>query len=208
MLNAEVKHFLNHAGLSSPKHMDELTQLRKARLKALIDGKPYLGNQSAFAAKAGLTKGRVSQLLDPAHSFGERAGMTLAASLGLSERYFDSDQDGTANEMPAGPQAAQTEHEQIAQSLEVITKALMNVDEFTRDLVRHSLSRLGKDPSESGNISHKIADLLVKAPSQSGAGNDRPRSVGKLIGGSALKDIGGTGHGRGDRDAAQGGRKG
>lgn len=62
---------------------------RKKRLQELIDGKPYEGNQAAFAAAAGLTKGRVSQLLDPTLPFGERAARGIVQRLDLHERYFE-----------------------------------------------------------------------------------------------------------------------
>lgn len=196
MLNAEVKHYLNPLCLSLPKHMDDLTQHRKRRLQALVDGPPYFGNQSAFAVKAGLTKGRVSQLLDPRHSFGERAGMALAATLRLKDkRYFDNQADESI--VPT------SEREELAAAIELITKALANTDEFHRGLVRHSLSQLGLDSGESVNISHKIADLLVTKPDESGERHDSPSTTGKigvLIGGSASKDLGEK-HGRSDRDA-------
>lgn len=69
--------------------MDALTLHRKARLKELIDGKPYLGNQKQFADAAGLSKARITQLLDPEDPFGERAAQGLCAKLNLAERYFE-----------------------------------------------------------------------------------------------------------------------
>jgi hypothetical protein len=87
------------------------------------------------------------------------------------------------------------EVERIAEAIELITKALMNTDEFTRGLVRHSLSELGKDFSESVNISHRIADLLVTKNAASAARHDPPSTtgkIGKLIGGSATRDLGGS----------------
>ena len=88
--------------------MDKLTKHRKARLLALVEGAPYDGNQQSFATKAKLSKGRISQLLDPDESFGERSAKALALRLNLAERYFE---DGfvahpspeAAPQEPAGP---------------------------------------------------------------------------------------------------------
>lgn len=70
-------------------NMDNLTKHRKDRLRALIEGKPYAGNQAEFGRKAGLTKARITQLLNPDEPFGERAAESLCAKLELSPRWFE-----------------------------------------------------------------------------------------------------------------------
>ncbi|MBD9406257.1 helix-turn-helix transcriptional regulator [Acidovorax sp. ACV02] len=70
--------------------MDALTLHRKARLQALIDGKPWEGNQAQFALAAGVTKARITQLLDPSDSFGERAAKNIADKLELPDRFFEA----------------------------------------------------------------------------------------------------------------------
>jgi len=70
-------------------NMDDLTKHRKDRLRALIAGKPYAGNQAEFGRKAGLTKARITQLLNPDEPFGERAAESLCAKLELSPRWFE-----------------------------------------------------------------------------------------------------------------------
>lgn len=70
-------------------NMDDLTKHRKDRLRALIEGKPYAGNQAEFGRKAGLTKARITQLLNPDEPFGERAAESLCAKLELSPRWFE-----------------------------------------------------------------------------------------------------------------------
>lgn len=69
--------------------MDDITQYRKSRLRALIDSPAYGGSQASFAKAAGLTEGRVSQLLDPNQSFGERSAKNIASELRLGDRYFE-----------------------------------------------------------------------------------------------------------------------
>lgn len=69
--------------------MDDLTNYRKKRLRALIDSPRYGGSQVDLARAAGISEGRVSQLLYPGTSFGERAARNLAFSLRLDEHYFE-----------------------------------------------------------------------------------------------------------------------
>ncbi|MGQ2994253.1 S24 family peptidase [Variovorax sp.] len=70
--------------------MDEMTLHRKRRLRALIDGPQFKGSQLALANAVKLSEGRVSQLLDPELSFGERSAKKIATELRLEERYFDA----------------------------------------------------------------------------------------------------------------------
>jgi hypothetical protein len=86
--------------------MDKLTQHRKARLQTLIEGAPYHGNQKTFAAKAKLSKGRITQMLDQDESFGERSAKALATRLRLNERYFEDGFAAVENrENPVGATA-------------------------------------------------------------------------------------------------------
>lgn len=80
--------------------MDKITQYRKEKLAALIKAKPYDGNQVAFAKRVGLSKGRISQLLDPSESFGERSARAMATKLRLGERYFE---EGFDTDLDASP---------------------------------------------------------------------------------------------------------
>lgn len=70
--------------------MDEMTLHRKRRLRELIQQKPFSGSQKAFGDRVGLSEGRVSQLVDDKHSFGERAARNIATELRLDERYFEA----------------------------------------------------------------------------------------------------------------------
>lgn len=92
--------------------MDKLTKHRKARLLALLDGAPYLGSQQAFATKVKLSKGRISQMLDPDESFGERSAKALALRLGLDERYFEVGYGVSAEQQP--PESEQAEASLVA----------------------------------------------------------------------------------------------
>ena len=81
--------------------MDDLTKHRKDKLRALIDGKPYAGNQAEFGRKAGLTKARITQLLSPDEPFGERAAESLCGKLELPPRWFEQGHSTGEGEMLA-----------------------------------------------------------------------------------------------------------
>lgn len=63
--------------------------LRKRRLRELLNGKRFKGDRAAFLMESGITKGRLSQLLDPEVQFGDAASLKLARRLGLPDDYFD-----------------------------------------------------------------------------------------------------------------------
>lgn len=79
-----VKAFLN-AHVYSLLNMDDH---RKSRLAHLLATR-YKGDRGALINESGLSKGRISQLLDPALPFGERAARELERKLGLAEGWFE-----------------------------------------------------------------------------------------------------------------------
>lgn len=64
---------------------------RKARLAQLLERR-FEGSRADLSRSSGLSGGRITQLLDPAEPFGERAARSLEERLGLQTRYFDLDQ--------------------------------------------------------------------------------------------------------------------
>lgn len=74
---------------------------RRERLKDLL-AKRFAGDRQTFLARAGLTKGRLSQLLDPAEPFGERAARSLEKRLALPKMYFDAGQDSVSGQPDDG----------------------------------------------------------------------------------------------------------
>lgn len=63
--------------------------LRKQKLSQLI-AENYGDDRGKFLKAAGITKGRLSQLLDPDEPFGEVAARNLEERLQLPPGYFDS----------------------------------------------------------------------------------------------------------------------
>ena len=85
---------------------------------------------------------------------------------------------------PGTPTVALTEETRPAPdafdaALEVIAKALTEVDEEARSLVGHSLSRLAQDPSKLGNISQHIRTLVFTTVEKPRATDTGPK-VGEL----------------------------
>lgn len=62
--------------------------LRRSKLRHLLEV-GFKGDRGAFLKKSGLTKGRLSQLLDASEPFGDVAARNLAERLELPPGYFD-----------------------------------------------------------------------------------------------------------------------
>lgn len=63
--------------------------LRRSKLRHLLDVQ-FKGDRGLFLKRSGLTKGRLSQLLDPNEPFGDVAARNLAERLQLPAGYFDT----------------------------------------------------------------------------------------------------------------------
>lgn len=61
---------------------------RHKRLQELLDAPPFSGSRRELMRASGLTKGRISQLLDAAVPFGDLAAERLTKRLGLAPDYF------------------------------------------------------------------------------------------------------------------------
>ena len=62
--------------------------LRRSKLLHLLET-TFKGDRGAFLKKSNLSKGRLSQLLDPEQPFGDVAAKNLAERLELPPGYFD-----------------------------------------------------------------------------------------------------------------------
>lgn len=197
MLNANVKVFLNRKDLCSPKHMDERTRTRKRRLKELIDEKPFLGNQAAFAEHVGLSKGRITQLLDQNDSFGELAARKLALTLMLPSDYFDSQEEPART-----PQAS--ERDRLATALEVLTKVLQGAEESVLMAVKPLLAAMADDPANAKNKSALILKLLDTPRDNSSVGSHHEVRQSHIFAELGDLDLGDRNNGQSDSAAATG----
>ena len=66
-----------------------MKNMRRKALVTLLNGKPFFGDRAAFCLAAGITKGRLSQLLNPDEPFGDRAAQALEEKLGLATGSLD-----------------------------------------------------------------------------------------------------------------------
>jgi len=67
-----------------------MKDIRRAILIDLLAGPRFMGDRVAFCQAAGITNGRLSQLLDPKEVFGDVAAKNLCEKLELPEDYFTS----------------------------------------------------------------------------------------------------------------------
>jgi len=179
--------------------MDERTLTRKRRLQALIDGKPYLGNQSAFAERAGLTKGRITQLLDPTESFGERSARSLAAALRLQDDYFDGQVESAKR---APPEIG----EELAVALDVLTKVLQSADKSILIAVAPLLAAMAAEPDTAKIKSDVILKLLVADRDKRHKPEQDRMRQSHIFENLGVLDLGDA-NGRSNTNTAAGGRK-
>lgn len=99
---------------------------RRRELFRLWYTKAYKSDRERLIRKSGLTKGRITQLLDPRQPFGERAAVQLAARLGLDKDSFTGFspllQHGGDPAPKFGPSAIDQECAQIWRSLFAVQK--------------------------------------------------------------------------------------
>jgi hypothetical protein len=63
--------------------------MRRQKLKLLLEHR-FKGDRGDFLEASGLSKGRLSQLLDPDQPFGDTAARNLEDRLNLEPGYFDA----------------------------------------------------------------------------------------------------------------------
>jgi hypothetical protein len=93
--------------------------LRRQKLQHLLDTR-YKGNRARFLEESGLSKGRLSQLLDPAQPFGDVAARNLEERLRLEPGFFDAMDARTvqfAIDFEALPEDIKARWEQLVQLL-------------------------------------------------------------------------------------------
>lgn len=114
---------------------------------------------------------------------------------------IDAEWLATGDRQMASPDGAESQADQLAYALESLTSALQKADKNSRIAVEPLLASMANEPAEARNKSRVILRLLVTKDDVRPANDDVPASgkIGRLIGGSASKDLRGT-HGQRDRN--------
>jgi hypothetical protein len=141
------------SGNLSRKMMDKLTAHRKARLLSLIQGPRFNDNRKKFVEEAKLSKGRISQLLDPDESFGERSAGVLALNLRLPKRYFEEgfvSEDEKSGDYPKGSAKPSPEAALLAEILDWIEDPAVRKEVLheATQAVRVRMLRAGATPAQ------------------------------------------------------------
>jgi hypothetical protein len=120
-----------------------------------------------------------------ARNLGDPAAQAIEEAFSLGRGWFDA--DDISNAAPP-PQKSLPNPDSLTDALEVLSKALSEVDPDTRVLVGTSLSMLASDPSKLGITSHRIRALLGAATDElrandhghaaSGMTDRLPRGIG------------------------------
>lgn len=101
-------------------HRNPMHALRRHKLRNLLEHK-FHGDREKFLDATGLSKGRLSQLLDENEPFGEVAARNLETRLHLDPGYFDAMDSRTvafALAFEALSPSMKTKWEQIAKALQ------------------------------------------------------------------------------------------
>jgi hypothetical protein len=72
-----------------------MKEIRRLRLKKLLESPRFAGNKTKLWREAGISSGRLTQLLDEAEPFGDLAATNLATALGLPGDYFNAPEEAT-----------------------------------------------------------------------------------------------------------------
>jgi hypothetical protein len=70
-----------------------MKEIRRLRLKKLLESPRFAGNKTKLWKEAGLSSGRLTQLLDEAEPFGDVAATNLEQALGLPHGYFNEPEE-------------------------------------------------------------------------------------------------------------------
>lgn len=155
--------------------------------------------QTTLAKAAGMSQSAYAE----AESTGLSSTYTaqLAAACGVSPAWLATGEGS----MLGNTGEVRPESDQLADALEVLTKALQKADVDARIPLEPLLASLAREPEKAGTKARLIVKLLLTSyDNVPTAENDRP---GHISGDLGILDLGGVKDGRSDRTAAEGGRK-
>ena len=176
----------------------------KEKARSEFGARLYAARKRAKLTQVALAKaaGMSQSTLQEAETTGLKSTYTaqLAAACGVSPQWLATG-EGSPDTTAPRPEA-----DQLADALEVLTKALKKSDKNARIAVEPLLSSMAKEPEEAGQKSRLILRLLITdAVRDTPAENDRPGHRSADLG---ILDLGDRDNGRSDRVATAGeGRK-
>lgn len=189
-----------------------MTQTLQERMVELMTATGWTVGE--IARIAGVTSAAVSQWVGngsgkQSKSIGNaEAAVRLEKASGFSWMWLSQGRGpklAPATGMPVQPQSAQTEADQVAHALEVLTKTLLRADEDVRLSVEPLLASMAREPAKAVKKSQLILRLLFTDTVQTiPAENDRP---GHTSGDLGILNLGDEEHGERDRAEAKGGSK-
>lgn len=139
-----------------------MKQHRRQKLVELLAGPRFKGDRALFCKTAGITKGRLSQLLDETQPFGDTAVSNLCVGLGIPESYFNSGSmmgstsignftatgaltDGS-NPTQAHVQQAQPATNNVAELVAKLAQIIKSIPRDQREPVKQELAALAMSP--------------------------------------------------------------
>ena len=134
-----------------------MKNLRRKRLVELLNSPRFGGDRSAFLASAGVSKGRLTQLLNEKEPFGDAAARNLCESLSLPDGWFDAaPKDKPVADSKPGPMS-------LEDTLAGLCEHLSRVDPLTRKAAGGVLMALAQQP-DSLNILDSLTALMRPVP--------------------------------------------
>lgn len=128
---------------------------RRARLTEILRTR-FKGSQAELARELSLSEGRITQLLDPDGTFGERAARKYEEKLDLPPNWLDkADADDSVEHAAIAPARSAT----VEEAVERLTELLAGLDDEGRVHAQTALANLARNPSERG--AEKAAEMLV-----------------------------------------------
>lgn len=192
-----VKRF---AGIGRKYSADMKEKSRSEYGARLYAARKHAGlTQTALAKAVGMSQSAFAEA--ETKGLGSTYTSQLASHCGVSAHWL-----ATGEGSMTGPsERTRPEADQLADALQVLTRALRKADKNARIALEPLLASMAKEPEDAGNKSHLILKLLVtKDDGIDGSHHDRP---GHISGELGSIDVGGNQDGRSDRIAAEGGGK-
>lgn len=129
-----------------------MKDLRRKRLAELLNGPRFNGDRAALYQAAGITKGRLTQLLDAKEPFGDVAANNLCESLNLPKGWFDS------------ATATITEHAQASSTQDAtITRGPIERQTSSNSSLSHTLASLAHHLEQADPAMREPAAGLLAA---------------------------------------------